>query len=102
MPAAARGSGADTVSTHHGCDATTVTAACYGDVFVNSKGIVRFDDAVHIHTYLVGRSCVPHAPTMSDNCSGTVYVNGKKAAFLGSLYAGHDITSGSVNVNIGF
>jgi uncharacterized Zn-binding protein involved in type VI secretion len=101
MPAAARGSGADTVSTHHGCDATTVTAACSGDVFVNSKGIVRFGDAVASHNYPVP-PCMPHAPTMSDNCSGTVYVNGKKAAFLGSLYAGHDITSGSVNVNIGF
>jgi uncharacterized Zn-binding protein involved in type VI secretion len=101
MPAAARGSSTDSVSTGHGCDATTVTDACSGDVFVNGKGSVRFGDAVHSHLYPVGPSCVPHAPTMSENCSSTVFINGKKAAFKGSKYSGHEITSGSGNVFIG-
>jgi len=101
MPEAARGNGTDSVNTGHGCDATTVTDACSPDVIVNGDGVVRFGDAVASHTYPVGPSCVPHAPTMDTNCSGTVFVNSKKAAFKGSLYAAHEITSGSSDVFIG-
>lgn len=101
MPEAARGSGKDSVDTHHGCDATTVTAACSADVFINGYGSVRFGDAVKSHDY-PAPPCTPHAPTMSDNCSGTVYVNSKKAAFKGSAYSGHDITTGSDDVTIGY
>lgn len=100
MPAAARGSGKDSVNTNHGCDPTTVTAACSPNVLVNGKGIVRFGDAVASHDY-PAPPCSPHAPTMDENCSASVYINNKKAAYLGSKYAGHDITTGSPNVFIG-
>jgi uncharacterized Zn-binding protein involved in type VI secretion len=102
MPEAARGSGKDSVNTNHGCDATTVTDVCSGNVFANSFGIVRFDDAVKSHLVPAGDDCVSHAPAMDTNCSGSVYVNSKKAAFLGSMYGGsEDVSSGSPNVFIG-
>ena len=101
MPKIARGSGTDSVNTNHGCDATTSTDACSSNVKVNGKGVVRFGDAVASHTY-PAPSCVPHAPSMDTLCSSKVYVNGKKAAYLGSKYGGtHDITTGSSNVFVG-
>ena len=41
MPAVARKSGTDSISTGHGCDATTVTDQGSSDVFVNAIGAVR-------------------------------------------------------------
>lgn len=101
MPEIARGSGTDTVDTGHGCDATTTTDACSGNVKANGKGIVRFGDAVKSHDY-PAPPCTPHAPTMDTLCSSTVFVNGKKAAYKGSKYGGdHVITSGSSTVSVG-
>lgn len=101
MPEIARGSGTDTVNTGHGCDATTTTDACSGNVKANGKGIVRFGDAVKSHDY-PAPPCTPHAPTMDTLCSSTVFVNGKKAAYKGSKYGGdHVITSGSSTVSVG-
>ena len=37
MPAVARKSGTDSISTGHGCDATTVTDQGSSDVFVNAS-----------------------------------------------------------------
>jgi uncharacterized Zn-binding protein involved in type VI secretion len=97
----ARGSGTDSVNTGHGCDTTTVTAACSGNVKANGIGIVRFGDAVQSHLY-PAPFCVPHAPTMDTLCASKVFVNGKKAAYLGSKYGGtHDVSSGSSNVYVG-
>ena len=102
MPKAARGSKKDSVNTKHGCDTTTVTDKCSGDVFANSFGIVRLDDAVKSHLVPSDDDCVSHAPVMDTNCSGSVYVNSKKAAFLGSMYGGsEDVSSGSPDVFIG-
>ena len=102
MPEIARGSDTDSVNTGHGCDATTVTDACSGNVKVNGKGVVRFGDAIKSHTYPVGKSCVSHSPTMDTLCASKVFVNGQKAAYKGSKYGGtHNITSGSSNVFVG-
>lgn len=100
MPKAARGNGTDTVNTNHGCDATTVTNQCSGDVFWNQIGAVRLGDAVQTHLVDIGGGCTPHAPVLDGNYSGNVFVNGKNAAYLGSTYSGHNITSGSGNVFI--
>lgn len=100
MPKAARGDGTDSVNTNHGCDATTVTDECSGDVFWNDIGAVRQGDKVQTHLVNQGRACVPHAPALDGNYSGNVFVNGKNAAYLGSTYSGHDIRSGSGNVYI--
>jgi uncharacterized Zn-binding protein involved in type VI secretion len=101
MPKIARGNGTDTVNTNHACDATTVTAACSGNVLANGIGIVRFGDAVASHDY-PAPPCAPHAPSMDTDCSSTVFINGKKAAYLGSKYGvTHDITSGSDDVFVG-
>ena len=100
MPKAARGDGTDTVNTNHGCDATTVTNECSGDVFWNEIGAVRLGDQVMPHLVPVGDDCGVHAPVLDGNYSGNVFVNGKNAAFLGSTYSGHNITSGSGNVYI--
>ena len=101
MPGVARGNGGDTVVTGHGCDAVTTTGACSSNVRVNGKGIVRFGDAVLPHLFPVGRACVPHAPTLDGNYSNSVKVNSKFAAFEGSTYLGHVITSSSSSVKIG-
>ena len=102
MPEIARGSGTDSVSTGHGCTATTSTAACSGNVFANSIGIVRNGDAVASHTYPVGKGCVPHAPTLDTSYAPKVFINSKEAAYKGSKYGGsHTITSGYSKVFVG-
>ena len=101
MPEIARGSSADSVDTGHGCDATTTTDACSGNVIVNGKGVVRFGDAVKSHDY-PAPPCTPHAPTMDTLCTEKVIINGQKTAYKGSKYGGsHIITSGSSNVTVG-
>jgi len=52
MPEIARKDGTDTVTTNHGCDATTVTN------FVNGKGIGRKNDEYSGHTVSSGSSNV--------------------------------------------
>jgi len=37
MPKIARGDGTETVNTNHGCDTTTTSNACSGNVFVNGR-----------------------------------------------------------------
>ena len=100
MPAVARKSGSDSISTGHGCDATTVTDQGSSDVFVNGIGAVRADDLCEIHDILVGDSCVPHTVPLS-SYSGTVFVNGKGIGRKGDFYNGHEITSGSSDVFAG-
>lgn len=99
----ARGSGGDSVSTGHGCDATTTTDQCSGDVFVNGKGVVRLDDANKTHLYPLG-ICSPHSVTLStfeNGYSNTVFVNGKNIARKGDKYGVEEIITGSPNVNCG-
>lgn len=96
MPAIARGSGTDTVTTNHGCDATTVTDTCSSDVFINGKGAVRKDDLTASHLVLSGKFCVPHVVPLTSH-SSTVFVNGRGLGRLGDSYSGETISSGSGN-----
>jgi hypothetical protein len=100
MPAVARKSGNDSVSTGHGCDATTVTAEGSSDVRVNSIGVVRAEDKCEVHLVLVGDSCVPHTVPLT-SYSGTVRANSKGIGRKDDAYSGHAITSGSGNVFAG-
>jgi len=100
MPAVARKSGTDTVSTGHGCDTTTVTDQGSSDVNVNSIGAVRAGDLCQVHLIPAGSSCVPHTVPLT-SFSSTVFVNGKGIGRLGDAYSGHTVTSGSGNVFAG-
>jgi uncharacterized Zn-binding protein involved in type VI secretion len=94
MPEIARGDGTDSVSTNHGCDATTVTDECSGNVFVNNKGAVRQGDNTQTHLVQSGLICVPHRVPLT-TYSGSVFVNGKGIGRKGDSYSGETITSGS-------
>ena len=100
MPAVARKSGTDSISTGHGCDATTVTDQGSSDVIVNSIGAVRAGDLCQVHLVKVGNSCVPHTVPLT-SFSGSVFVNGKGVGRQGDQYSGHTLTSGSGNVFAG-
>jgi uncharacterized Zn-binding protein involved in type VI secretion len=100
MPAVARKSGTDSVSTGHGCDATTVTDQGSSDVLVNSIGAVRAGDLCQVHLIPSGSSCVPHTVPLT-SFSSTVFVNGKGIGRQGDQYSGHTLTSGSGNVFAG-
>ena len=100
MPGVARGNGVDSVDTGHGCDATTVTAGCSGDVFVNGIGAVREGDLTASHLVPGGLDCVSHTVPLT-TFSSSVYVNGKRVGRLGDAYSGHTITSASTDVFAG-
>jgi uncharacterized Zn-binding protein involved in type VI secretion len=100
MPEVARKSGTDTVSTGHGCDATTVTDQGSSDVRVNGIGAVRAGDLCQVHLIPAGSSCVPHTVPLT-TFSGTVRVNGSGVGRKNDAYSGHTITSGSGNVFAG-
>jgi uncharacterized Zn-binding protein involved in type VI secretion len=100
MPAVSRKSGTDSISTGHGCDATTVTAEGSSDVRVNSIGAVRAGDLCQVHLILIGDSCVPHTVPLT-SYSGSVFVNSKGVGRQGDQYSGHTLTSGSGNVFAG-
>ena len=100
MPAVARKSGTDSISTGHGCDATTVTDQGSSDVRVNSIGAVRAGDLCQVHLIPAGSSCVPHTVPLT-SYSGSVFVNSKGVGRQGDQYSGHTLTSGSGNVFAG-
>jgi uncharacterized Zn-binding protein involved in type VI secretion len=100
MPAVSRKSGTDSISTGHGCDATTVTDQGSSDVIVNSIGAVRAGDLCQVHLIPAGSSCVPHTVPLT-SFSGSVFVNGKGVGRQGDQYSGHTLTSGSGNVFAG-
>lgn len=96
----ARGSGKDTVSTGHQCDATTTTDVCYSSVFVNGKGVCRLGDAITIHNHKVGNSCVPHTAKITGS-SSTVFVDGIAIARDTDSADAGSISSGSTDVYSG-
>jgi len=100
MPAVSRKSGTDSISTGHGCDATTVTDQGSSDVIVNGIGAVRAGDLCQVHLIPSGSSCVPHTVPLT-SFSSTVFVNGKGVGRQGDQYSGHTLTSGSGNVFAG-
>ena len=77
------------------------------NVFAESTGVVRKDDAMKAHAN--GDPCVSsavnHAPTVSTH-SSTVFVNGKEIARIGDKYNSessqdHEIKSGATTVFAG-
>lgn len=103
MPAVARKDKEDSVESPHGTGDECKTKATYhtdagsSDVFVNSIGVVREDDAMESHPK---PGCVAHQPTLK-SFSSKVYVNGKRLGRLGDAYildGTHPIKSGSKNV----
>lgn len=102
MPAVARKSGTDSVSTKHGCQSTTTTDEGSSNVFVNKIGVVRRGDKNKAHSAPIGPkgSCIPHTVALSSS-SGTVFVNGKGIGRKGDSYGREELTSGSGNVYAG-
>lgn len=101
MPPVARKEGKDSVSINHPtCQGSTATSAGSSDVFVNSIGVVRRDDAVESHTF-APPACPSHAPGLV-SFSGSVFANGLNLGRLGDAYGcGATISSGSPNVFAG-
>lgn len=105
MPAVARKDSTDTVDSPDGAGVCCVDSSIQstdkgsGNVFVNSIGVVRKDDAMITHDY-PGPCCNPHAPLLS-TYSGTVFANSKNIGRLGDEYDAHVISSGSSNVFAG-
>ena len=105
MPGIARKSGTDPVNTVHGavggnnCNAaptTVATSGGSGDVFVNSIGVVRSEDAVASHNN--GSACSTHAPGLA-TFSANVFANTKNIGRLNDTYGcGAQITGASGNV----
>ena len=100
MPAIARKSGTDSIITGHGCDATTTTNVGSSSVFVNGIGACRKGDAIMIHTFPVGQSCIPHTAVINAG-SSSVFVDGIAIARLGDSADAGTITTGSSNVYAG-
>ena len=106
MPKVARGDTTETVRSAHGtgdgCPSpiNTTTDECSEDVFANSIGVVRKDDAVTTHTAL---GCGTESPGLTTH-SSNVYANNKQIGRLGDDYkTGGDggsniIQTGSPNV----
>jgi uncharacterized Zn-binding protein involved in type VI secretion len=99
MPEAARIG--DSVSTGHGCDATTTIAgALQSTVFINGIKAAVDGDALAAHTILSGSVCVPHSAVVN-NGSQTVFIEGIKAARKDDSADADKITGHSTNVYIG-
>lgn len=103
MPAVARKSGTDTISTSHVCTVITVTDQGSGDVLVNNIGVVRQGDLNEAHSY--GPPYVKGNPTCGalhqvplSSFSPTVFANNKNIGRIGDAYGGETIISGSANV----
>ena len=88
-------------------DTTQKSDAGSSDVFAESTGVVRKDDAMKSHAN--GDPCVAsasnHAPTVS-TYSSTVFANGKNIARIGDKYNSeslqdHEITTGATTVFAG-
>ncbi len=73
------------VTTGHGCDATTTIAAGSTDVLMNngSQRVARKGDALSAHTLPSGTQCVPHPGQVINLGSAKVYVNGQPIARKG-------------------
>jgi len=88
-------------------DTTQKSDVGSSDVFAESTGVVRKDDAMKAHAN--GDPCVAaatnHTPTVS-TFSSTVFVNGKNIARIGDVYNSessqeHEITTGATTVFAG-
>jgi uncharacterized Zn-binding protein involved in type VI secretion len=97
MPAVARKSGTDSVITGHSCDAISSTNMGSSTVFVNGIGACRLGDAIMIHTFPVGQSCVPHTAVILEG-SSSVFVDGIPIARKADLADMGAISTGSSNV----
>lgn len=93
MPAVSRIG--DSVTTNHGCDASTVMEQGSGNVFANSIGVVRKGDVNQTHAF-GGRGCSSKHQIALSNGSPTVFVNGKPIGRVGD--GSEALASGSPNV----
>jgi len=100
MPAVARKSGTDSVSTGHGCTGTTSTQAGSSSVFVDGIGACRLGDAITVHTIPAGNACVPHTAVINAG-SSSVFVDGIAIARNGDSADSGSISSGSGSVFAG-
>ena len=99
MPAAARLG--DTISTGHGCDATsTIAGALISKVKIDGIIAAVFGDAIAAHTIPSGAACVSHSATVGGS-SSKVKFEGIYAARVDDGADAGTITSGSPNVLIG-
>ena len=99
MPAAARLG--DTISTGHGCDATsTIAGALISKVKIDGIIAAVIGDAIAAHTIPSGAACVSHSATVGGS-SSKVKFEGIYAARVDDGADAGTITSGSLKVLIG-
>ena len=87
MGAAARQG--DTIQTNHKGDKYTVAAGCSSDCFVNGRGVPRYGDQTAPHLKGGKRHTVPLV-----RASAQVFVNGKGAGMVGSVYGDNEVVIG--------
>ena len=69
-------------------------------MYINNRAAARVGDSVDLHLN-PGKKCFPHGPAIISG-SGTVFINGKKAARVGSKIAScTSVSGGSGDVFIG-
>ena len=98
MPAVARGTTVDDVTTNHGCDSETTTEGASLTVFLNGTGVHRKGDLNTEHTWPPTDSCPAHQTGITVG-SLTVFANTFGVARKGDFYdEGEEVSSGSSNV----
>ncbi len=100
MPAISRVG--DSLSTGHGCTGVTTISSSNtdGTVHANNIDVIVVGAPTVVHTIPGGSSCVPHTAVTNDG-SGTVYVNGIPVCRIGDSTDAGSMISGSGNVFAG-
>jgi len=100
MPAVCRVG--DSLSTGHGCDATTTIAAPNNDGTVHANGIdvIVVGAPTSPHTILAGEVCVPHSAQLNAG-SSSVFINGIAVGRVGDSADAGAMITGSPNVFAG-
>jgi len=96
MPAVSRIG--DSVTTNHGCDASTTMAEGSGNVFANKIGVVRQGDNDTVHAY-GGRNCSARHQIPLSAGAPTVFVNNKALGRVGD--GSETLAAGSPDVFAG-
>jgi uncharacterized Zn-binding protein involved in type VI secretion len=101
MPAAAVAELIDKIATGHPCTGTAPIAGTkQSKVTIGGKLFAVDGDAVQVHTYKVGDSCVPHSVTVTATTS-KVFISGFAACRIGDPSDNAGIISGSSKVMVG-
>lgn len=93
--------GVDQINTGHPCDAVAlIQGSLQTNVRIGGNPVAVQGDAIQIHNFLSGGSCVPHSATVSGG-SSKVFIGGIPVARKGDSADAGNIATGSSNVFAG-